>query len=434
MLQKTIDLLKECQEIHGYLLVETKTESGELFLIKQNLDMDRGKKVHKYKVTVYVDFEEQGKQYRGSSSFHLHPTMTEEEIQKAISDAAYAASFVKNHHYPLVRRSYHYQDMKQSNFHERSFKDNLQELCSALYKTDIYEKGGINSAEIFINKEEIRLVNSQGVDVRRESYNAILEYISTWKEEGEETELYDILEIPNLDTEFIEQSVNEMLEISKAKAIAKPLPSIENGKVILTKKAVDKLLRYYTANGNAKSIYMKTSNWDLGNQVQGDDVEGDKISLWLDPIMEHSGISSGFDKDGFPVEKVAILKEGELVNLCADVRHGFYLNVRPTGDIHNILVAEGSKTMEEMRAEASLEVVAFSDFHVDNLTGDFGGEIRLAWLYEKGQRYPVTGGSVSGNINDVQQDLYLSKETHKFNGYHGPYGVLLSKIQIAPVE
>lgn len=77
-------------------------------------------------------------------------------------------------------------------------------------------------------------------------------------------------------------------------------------------------------------------------------------------------------------------------------------------------------------------MLSFSDFITEPLTGDFGGEFRLAYYSDPdGQRYPVTGGSVSGNIKDVQAQMYLSRETQSTTGFKGPLAIRLPEISVA---
>ena len=44
---------------------------------------------------------------------------------------------------------------------------------------------------------------------------------------------------------------------------------------------------------------------------------------------------------------------------------------------------------------------------------------------------PVTGGSVSGNIRDVQAQVYLSRETQSTTGFQGPLAIRLPEISVA---
>ena len=89
-------------EIKTYRVVEESTEGAELYFIKKDLDMRRRKKVASSNVVIYRDFEDNGKKMRGSANIQIFPEMTQEDVDKAVSGAYYAASFVKNPYYELV--------------------------------------------------------------------------------------------------------------------------------------------------------------------------------------------------------------------------------------------------------------------------------------------------------------------------------------------
>ena len=73
-----------------------------------------------------------------------------------------------------------------------------------------------------------------------------------------------------------------------------------------------------------------------------------------------------------------------------------------------------------------------SDFQMDEASGHFGGEIRLAYLIDgDGKATPVTGGSVNGSILEAQKNLVFSKERYLTAGYDGPYAVRLKNVSVA---
>ena len=68
-----------------------------------------------------------------------------------------------------------------------------------------------------------------------------------------------------------------------------------------------------------------------------------------------------------------------------------------------------------------IDVFGFSDFQMDAVTGDFGGEIRLAVHHmADGSEKPVTGGSVTGNIEDIQKNIILCSESDISGNYEHP--------------
>ena len=434
MIERIKQSLKNNKNIDGYKIVENRVEANELFFIKKNVDMDRAKDVHHFKVTVYKDIDENEKRYRGSATTNIQPTMSDAEIEKAIDDALFAAQYAKNTYYPLVKPVLKYKAMKASKFERESLSYWMNEITKAVYKNDNYEKGGINSCEIFLNKVYTHIANSEGVDTEAINYNCMVEFITTWKEAGEEVELYKCLSFSELDEDKVAKEVEDMIEICKEKAIAKNTPNLEKSNVLLTGDAVKDIFSFYYSKSNAIAVYRNESIWKIGDKVQGEYVSGDLITMMLDPFMKNSTNSASFDEDGFPLEPVTILENGILKRYIADNRYGHYLNVQPTGLIDNMIIFGGSKTIDELKKDLYIEIVAFSDFTVDELTGDFCGEIRLASYFDGKKLTSVTGGSISGNINELQNEMFLSKETQKNNNFEGPKVVKLLNATVAGIE
>lgn len=420
--------------INGYKIYENKIEANELFFIKKNVDMDRAKNVHHFKVTVYVDYEDKGDKFKGSASIKIHPTMGDEEIKKAIDEAAFAAKFVKNPYYPLVKPSSHYKKEGVSDFSKKNLPYWMNEITKAIYKNDTEEKGGINSCEIFLNKIDSHIVTSEGIDVQAVSFEGMIEFITTWKEDSEEIELYRCINCSDFNPEELSQEVTDMITIAKEKAVAKNTPVMDQCTVLLTREAVIDFFHFYYTRSNAATVYSGSSTWKIGDQIQGESVKGDYITMTIDPFMKNSINSGSFDEDGFPLETVKIIEEGVLKRYIADTRYAYYLNVEPTGSIKNMIISGGSHTVNELKKGTYLETAAFSDFTVDMITGDFYGEIRLAWYFDGKNTIPVTGGSISGNIAELQQELYLSKELQKDNFFEGPKVVKLLNVTVAGIQ
>jgi len=432
VLERIIQIIKNHENISGYKICETNTQANELFFIKKNVDMDRAKKVRHFQVTVYVDFEEEGTKYKGASTTNIHPTMSEEEMKQAIGEAAFSAKFIKNPYYPLTKPTQvPYQQGSESNFAKESLPYWMNEITKAVYKNDIFDQGGINSCEIFLNKVETRIVNSEGVDAHAVDYRCMVEFITTWKEAGEEIELYRCINCSEFESELLAEEVKDMINTCKDKAIAENTPALGTFPVILTRGAVKDFFSYYFSKCNASSVYNAKSTWKVGDLLQGTKVKGDPITMTLHPLLDNSTCSGGFDEDGFALEPVTIIEKGELKQYLADTRYAHYLKVAPTGALQNVIVEGGSHPISELQKEPHLETVAFSDFTVDDMTGDFCGEIRLAWYYDGTKRVPVTGGSIVGNINELHHQLYLSKEIQRENNFMGPRAVKLMSVTVS---
>lgn len=422
--------LLEKSEADAYKIVEVKTSSEELFFVKKDLDTERTKDVAHFKVTVYKDFEENGVKYKGSSSFDVHPTMKEEEIRKVIDDGIYAAGFVKNEYYELPEKSQDNVKEITSKFLSMELSKWMPKLAQALYLNDTEERGGINSAEIFLDKNYKRIVMSNGTDASFESYSGMIEFITTWKE-TEEIELYKMLTFSDYDPKYISDSVKEMISLAKERAKACETVNSGKYKIILKGEPVKEVLSYYAYASSADAVYNKISNYRIGASIQGENVKGDKINLKLDPYLKNSVHSAPFDNDGIVLKNVSVIEDGKLKTYHGDFKNSYYLKNKPTGKIGNFVVSSGSKSISDMEKEPYLELVTFSDFQMDPVTGNFGGEIRLGWYFDGKTTIPVTGGSLSGNIKDIYSNMYLSKELQSQDGFVGPEAIEMFDMIVA---
>lgn len=429
MINKLKKILESNVNIDAWKIIETKTVANELFFIKKELDMNRKIKTNEFEIYIYKDFEENKKVYRGSSKSSIHPEMTEKEINEIIEDTLESAKYVKNSYYPLAKNK-EKAEYNISNFDNKDMKEWLPLLTDELFNTDTHEDGWLNSAELFLNKIEKRILNSEGVDSKYTTYNGILEYVITWKGE-EEIEIYDMIHFSDYVKDFIKNKINEKFEIAKERSNASKTPKLENIPVLLTGEPLQELFRYYYIKTNSESIYNNYSDLKLNKPVQGENVKGDKLTMVLDPFMKNSTVSQPIDSDGYLLEKVKIMNDGIMEQYWGDIRYSYYLDIKPTGNIGNIEIKPGKYSADELKKEKYLELIQFSDFQIDYITGDFGGEIRLGWYYDgNGNKITVTGGSISGNIKDTHDEMYLSKETQQLNNFIGPKTVKLKNVNI----
>ena len=136
MREKILNAIRK-NEIKTYLITETVTEGAELYFIKKELDMRRMKKEASAEVVVYRDFEEDGKKMRGASTVHIFPEMTQEETDKVIEEAYYAASFVKNPFFELVSGKKEEKVFAESRLLKKSAEEIADAFVSALYAADV---------------------------------------------------------------------------------------------------------------------------------------------------------------------------------------------------------------------------------------------------------------------------------------------------------
>lgn len=421
MKEQILKALK-ANEIDTFLINEIKIESVELFFIKQKLDMNRMKDVTHISITLYKDFENAGKKMRGSATANLYPSMTYEEMEQVIKDTYYAASFVNNAYYPLPEGKEE-KVVMESTFNGPTLEESVEKLTEALFKYDTQPHTFMNSSELFVEKERVHIISSEGVDVAYERYKVKGEFVIQCTA-PQDVETYHDFYYEDLEYDALAEKVREAIETTTLRSAAKESPKTGKYHVILSGEPVATLLRYYVAKSASSMIYPGYSHFKLGDKVQGKNIIGDPLDITLKATTPYSN-------EGIKMQDRPLLEQGVLKTIHGASRFAHYLGMEPTGNYERIEVAPGSKSIEELKQDNYLEVLIFSDFQIDSFTGDFGGEIRLALYHEGEKTIPVTGGSISGNIRQVQENLFLSKEEQIRKGYKGPKSISLQGIMVA---
>jgi len=413
----------EANSVDAWKIREENIESEEYFFVGNKVDLGRAKKVKKYEVTVYRDFEEGEKKYRGSSTVTVSPGTTAEEIVHSIQEAFFAAGFAKNPWYPMAPKFSRRFETAEHDLHDLS-----RDAIGAIFDNEKPYNSWLNSVEIFVTRNGYRILNSEGVDVAFSKYRTYIESIVS-SSGREEVELYDqlLLELP--DSERIRERISRLLLMVCERANAVPTPALDRIPVVLTGEPAKEVMRYYLKQADARLKYDRISEAEPGDSVQSGE-SGDKITLEVVPELEGSYFSLPVDNDGFIIGKRTVIENGILRNYWGDIKYSHYLGIEPTGAVLNFSVGHGSLSIDEMRKVDHLEVTNFSAVDVDETTGDFGGEIRLGWYFDGSERIVVSGGSVTGNLRELES-IYLSKETELNEDYYGPVSIAIEGLKIS---
>lgn len=409
--------------IESYRIEKNVSESVECFFIRKKLDLKRRTDLTDYEVTVFRAFERDGKRMLGSSASNIHPGMDEEEMKSVLRDAYEAAALVCNPYYELNSGCREEPVPSGSSFAARSLEECARLMTEALYAPDRQEEVFVNSAEVFAKHVRHRIVNSCGVDVGYETYSVSGEYVVQCIS-PQDVETYHSFAYRDADAEGLRRDVEEALAMTRARAEAVKAPKAGEYAVLLSGKHMRTLLSYYLSRSATSMVYQKYSNYQIGTAVQGEDIQGDALTIWLKAKDPYSF-------EGIPMKDRALMEEGVLKTLHGGARFAYYLGIEPTGNYRCISVPTGSRTLEELKNRPYLHIVSFSDFQMDDFSGHFGGEIRLAFLYDGEKVTPVTGGSVNGSILDVQGHMVFSKERYRDENYDGPYAVRIEGVKVA---
>ena len=269
------------------------------------------------------------------------------------------------------------------------------------------------------------------------SYGGCVEVIPAWEQDGEEAEVYHMYRFESLDSKEVMESLQEQIDLVKDRFTAKNLSEVadtKNLKVIIQGEEAGDLLISFGTDLSYNAKYMKINHTEIGDDVQMGEskvVSGSRLNLWRVPYYPNCTVSSAFDADGVVLEEIQLIKDGIAINRYGDHTSGYYLGIdKPTGNVPVTVVKEGEKTFAEMATEPYVRCIKWSGIQVDRNSGYFGGEVRFGYYFDGEKEIPVTGFTVSGNLEKTKETFVFSKETISHRSYHGPKFIEIKDMNI----
>jgi len=349
--------------IADWRLVERRIERQERYYVGKAAEQARAIDECIYSLTVYVDSDEPiskpqaeeateqslaapdtprwaapgestkklpSNKFRGESTITLFPSFSLNECVARIRHAAYAASISRNPWFslpgPLSSKNSPSSNMNAPSSNETplnsnsrapaalSFADQVEFARSTLYSaaTPFQPDARINSLELFISKEQKRLVNSQGVDVCTTIYRGYSEFVveaecAAQAEQAIEVprtgfanrnandragrnatvntvELFDDIEFSKVDPQRLASSIASRLAQVRDRAHTVPMPALRNLPLILRGKEAEQIFAWFFENARTEAIYSKASTFEIGASVQGEGAI-EPLELWAEPFI-----------------------------------------------------------------------------------------------------------------------------------------------------
>ena len=430
----TIEQIKQLLEGSGadaWELTDTETEGWEFYFIRHKLDQNRVKAVRHTKVCVYRKCDDGAS--LGSASEELPPTATPEEAEALIRDLLFRATLVKNPVYELNKPS-GIPPAAGPKSPSAEVSDIARAFLSAMKSIPETSTEDINSYEIFVNMDKVRFLNSEGIDLTETRPSSMVEVVVNAREGSHEIELYRLYHSGTCDAEALTRDLTETLRYGKDRLLAVPTPPLGKAAVVFpTADAVQIYDNWFVTRMNASMKYRRYSDWEIGQPV-AKDVKGDTVTVRAVASLPNSSENRAFDPEGAPVHDLLLIENNVPKNFWGGRQFSQYLGLTDSFLAGNFSVEGGSKMASELRTGQYLEVVEFSDFAVDPLSGDIAGEIRLAYWHDGTKITPVSGGSVSGTMTDFVREMYLSRETRQYDHYLIPAVTRLEGVTIAGIE
>ncbi len=435
MLNRIVEALNGRSDLAGWTVRHLCSRGAQVYAVPERIESQRLVNVERYKIDVLRQTSDpNGKQSVGSGDATLLPG---EDIQAAIEKAVLTAGLVTNPVHglpgpaplpdvPLV-------DADLQKDPSAVTQKMMEQVRAAASKTsDVY----LTAAECFGEIHTTHLINSRGIDAEQESTQIQVEIVLHSERGESNSETFTEMgrrRVSDLNLEEeIEQRTRHTLDLFETTA-----PPSWQGPVVLRNQVLGMFMAGDNLNGgvlqtlgSAASKYAKTSPWEIGKSVFRGDVKGDPLTVWANRCIPFGTRSDRFDEEGLPAQRVALIRENELVAFAANQRYADYLNLPATGAFGGVELPPGQRASAALLAEPYVEIIQFSWFNPDLITGDFATEIRLGYLVQNGVRKPFRGGQLVGNYLDALADVHWSAETGFFGAHLGPHTARFNNLKI----
>lgn len=427
-MQEYIKELLKTSKADAWEIKNTTTEGWEFYFIRHKLDQNRVKHVEHTMVTVYKKSED-GK-IMGGATGEIAPTADRESVEKMIATLLKQAELVKNPVYELNSPSEAKATIKNKG-------NNVSLICGdfidAMKHVSETPTEDINSYEIFVNGDTTRYMNSNGIDITTSAPSSFIEVVVNARKDDHEIELYRSYKSGTCDRKYLLSDIEKTLAYGKDRLVAEPTPDLKKAAVLFSTKDAVEIYSFFADQCSAALKYRGISKVEVGKDFI-EDVKGDKVSVRTVKELENSSNNADFDREGALVRDVELISGNVVKNILGTRQYSQYLGLENSFIPGNFVAEGGTRTDEELRSGSVLEIVEFSDFQVDPMSGDLAGEIRLGYWHDGNQVKIVSGGSISGNMKELAKDMYLSKNQAQYNNYKIPSLTRIEGVQITGIS
>ncbi len=325
--------------------------------------------------------------------------------------------------------------------HELFSSDNktpklLSQQIKSLMQTTTEVK--LNACEVHATAGTIRVINSKGVDLSFHKTSILLEAVLSCKAEKVEREYYFSRSAVSPEQLDIQSILQLKIKIAKDATIAQHNTGF-TGDVILSGHAVMEFFSPHhdvnplVLHTSARLKYMGLSSFELGKSI-GQLTGGEPITISTYPSLPMGLATMPIDDEGTHLLPVDLIRNGVFVQHLATQSYAQYLGVPATGSLTNVYVHPGATREEHLRGSNYFEIVSFSWFNPNPLSGDFSAEIRLAYRWINGKKTAVRGGTFIGNVFKNILSVRLSKEITQAGTYYGPRTILFKNAVVTKFE
>ena len=403
-LKRLVNILKS-SGADAWEVTDEQEKGWEFYLIRHELDQNRVKELESFRVKVYRKFDD----CLGSAAAPIPADADEAEMKRIVDGLCQDATYVRNPFYTLNKPEQgNREEAPQAETTDlKAISGDFLKTVAGLPETDSED---LNSCEIFVSEKCVRFLNSEGIDVTAVYPSSMVEAVVNARKEDHEIELYRMYECGTCDREQLTRDLTETMHYGRDRLNTVPTPALGKADLVLSTDDSCSVYEYFIWRLSAGTVYRGISDWKIGDEVAPENMTVRTVAFL--PNSSENGI---YDSEGARIRDVTLIDRGKAVRYWGSRQFSQYLGLEDSFIANNFEVTGGTETAEKVRGGDYLEVVEFSDFQVDTVTGDIAGEIRLGYLHQGGKTIAVSGGSVSGNMNELVKQMRFSAESRQFD-------------------
>ena len=427
MKQEKLEQLRQVLAASGaaaWEITDTAENGWEFYLIGPKLDQHRVRNVNHVRLRVYSRGDDEA--MMGAAEGEVPPTADAAEMEETVRGLLDAARYTLNPAWPLNAPA---GKQPQAEITAPDVEKIAGDFLRTLSGLPQDESTGINSSEIFVTGVTKRILNSEGLDVTDAYPASMAEVIVNARDQAHEIELYRMFRSGACDAAGLAARLHRAMRYGRDKLVARATPAIGNIDLVLSTEAAVEVYYWYAAHLNASFLYRGYSDWKLGEPITAA-ADGDPVTILARAALPNSSRNCRFDDEGAWTRDLTLLEKNVPRAFFGSRQFAHYLGLQNTFQPGNFEVPGGTSGAEALRAGDYLEVVEFSSFEVNAVSGDLAGEIRLGYLHQGGQVIIVSGGSVSANMADLTAGIRMSRETSQYNNFLIPTVTRLRNVSV----
>jgi PmbA protein len=435
-LNKIIDALNKRSDLAGWTVRHLIREGSQVYAVPGQTESQRAASVENYKIDVLRRTKDgAGNQAVGTGNATVLPGGDiEGAIERAVLTAGLVANPVHSIPGPAPLPDVPLAEAGLQNNHAEVTKTVMERMQACAAQNPEVQ---LTAAECFGEIHRTHLVNSRGIDAEQEATQVNIEFVLHSQRGDQEVETFVEMRRRRVADLGIEEEMERRVQqtLDQFEMTAAPIwdgPVILRGAVLATFMAGDSPRGGVLHTlGNAEAKYAKYSSWEVGKSVFRTEVKGDPLTVWASRCIPFGIYSNRFDDEGIPAQRVELIRDNELVTFVASQRYADYLELPATGAFGGVELPPGQTEADALLAEPHIQVMQFSWFNPDPITGDFAAEIRFGYLVENGVRKPFRGGQLLGNFMDALANVRWSTETGMFGSYLGPHTARFDRLKVS---